>query len=135
MRNTSTKLLVIAITTAAIIAAVVSISAATPAFAKINCNETQTVCSGGSGCGPGSGCPPGTSPNEVPGGGGSRIISEVPFGPVVSSSGGTGGNTGEFVGGVGRHFTCDTSGVCSFAGGSGQHFKGPGGNSDNAPPP
>jgi hypothetical protein len=62
MRKASTKLLVIVITTAAIIAmaATTGLSAATPAFAKKNCNEEFTVCTGGSGCGR-NGCPAGTS--------------------------------------------------------------------------
>ena len=48
-QQTNTKLLVIAITTAVFIAAVTttSLSAATPAFAKINCNEDNSICSGG----------------------------------------------------------------------------------------
>jgi hypothetical protein len=53
LRDAKTKLLVIAITTAAIVAAatITSIGAASPAFAKRNCNEDNTICSGGSGCG------------------------------------------------------------------------------------
>ena len=54
LRDAKTKLLVIAITTAAIIAEVTTItmSAATPASAKVNCNaETfASICSDDSGC-------------------------------------------------------------------------------------
>jgi hypothetical protein len=48
MDKTSTKLLIM-ITTAAIIAmaTTTSLSAATPAFARLNCNADVTICSGG----------------------------------------------------------------------------------------
>jgi hypothetical protein len=71
MQKTSTKFLAVAVTTAAIVtmATTTSLSAATPAFAKRNCNETLTLCSGGSGCGT-AGCQGGTSPSDLPGGGG-----------------------------------------------------------------
>jgi hypothetical protein len=50
-------------------------------------------------------------------------------------SGGAGGNGApqETVGGGGGCITCDLSAGCAistFVGGSGSHFKGPGGNSD-----
>jgi lactam utilization protein B len=53
IQKTSTKLLVIVITAAAIVtmATTTSLSAATPAFARRNCNEDNTICSGDSGCG------------------------------------------------------------------------------------
>jgi hypothetical protein len=62
MRKTNTKLLVIAITTAAIIAAVttISISAARPALAKVICHSSD-VCTGGEKIGAG-----------IPGGHGGR---------------------------------------------------------------
>jgi hypothetical protein len=127
-----TKLLVIAITTAAIIAAVTttSLSAATPAFAKRNCNEDGTICSGGSGCGV-TGCTGGTSSSDIPGGGGGHGTTGA---PEQTFSGGGGQNDGTFVGGTGRHTTCDAFG-CQTVGGSGFHVQGPGGNSGNAPPP
>ena len=127
MRKTSTKLLVIVITTAAIIAAATttSLSAATPAFAKLNCNEDNTICSGGSGCGR-AGCTGGTSPTDVPGGGGGRsVLSES--GQVITNNGGFGQNVGSSVGGSGFRLACDP--VCTSVGGSGLHPKGPGGNS------
>jgi hypothetical protein len=106
------------ITTAAIIAAVTttSLSAATPAFAKRNCDVTNTVCSGGSGCGrTATTC---TSPQDVPGGGGGRETGGL---EGSSLSGGSGFNADTAVGGFGLHFTCDASG-CSDPVGS--DFRG-----------
>jgi hypothetical protein len=129
-----TKFLVIAITTAAIIAAVtttISFSAASPAFAKINCDETETLCSGGSSLR--------ARGIDIPGGGGGHSTTDFAAGELIMSggAGGNGGNGGVEVGGGGGHITCDLSAGCAistFVGGSGTHFKGPGGNSDNAPP-
>jgi hypothetical protein len=62
-RMSTTRPLAIVITIAAIITAattITSLSAATPAFAKRNCNADQTVCTGGSGCGT-AGCQGGRS--------------------------------------------------------------------------
>jgi hypothetical protein len=135
MDKTSTKLLIM-ITTAALIAAATTttISAATPAFAKVNCKPANTpgtqICAGGSGC-DFTGCLGGTSPSDSPGGGGSRqvIEGEGVDRTTVTFSGGHGGNFelpfGIQVGGIGGHF--DDSG--KDVGGSGQHLKGPGGNS------
>jgi hypothetical protein len=129
-----TKFLVIAITTAAIIAAVTttSLSAATPAFAKVNCNEDNSICSGGLSNKKCDGCV------DAPGGGGGRVVSEESG--EFASMGGSGGQISHpgnptDVGGGGGHLACDASGDCTGVGGVGQHFKGPGGNSDNAPPP
>jgi hypothetical protein len=118
-----TKLLVIVITTAAIITAATttSLSAATPAFAKVNCGTT--VCSGGSGCGFAE-C---TNPTDLPGGGGRHTTLES---TGTSFSGGVGGQVGTLVGGGGFHRTCDALGCSVPVGGEGQHEKGPGGNSD-----
>jgi hypothetical protein len=124
-----TEFLVIALTTAAIIAAVttVSISAATPAFAKLNCTDTptSTTCSGGSSLKASLG---------IPGGMGLHTRIDVTT-SEQSTSGGAGLNTGTVVGGAGDHRTCDLSGCPPFVGGAGAHDKGPGGNSDNVPPP
>jgi hypothetical protein len=131
MGKISTKLLALVITTAAIITAATttSLSAATPAFAKVNCKPANTpgteICAGGSGCGF-TGCSAGTSPSDSPGGGGSRqvIEGEGQDRTAVTFSGGGGGNIelpfGVEVGGGGSH---------NEVGGSGQHLKGPGGNS------
>jgi hypothetical protein len=134
VRCKKTKLLVIAITTAAIIAAVTttSLSAATPAFAKRNCNEDNTLCSGGSGCGT-AGCTGGTSPSDIPGGGGGRaLLSESK--QVITNNGGFGQNVGSSVGGAGGRLACDP--ICQTSGNGviGLHAKGPGGNSDSVPP-
>jgi hypothetical protein len=112
----STKLLIIAITTAAIIAAVttISISAASPAFAKFQCNEDITLCTGGSGCGPVTVC---TNPSAVPGGGGGRLESGV------GASGGSGGNSDTVVGGLGFHCTPGITGSCVGSGPNGLHPK------------
>jgi hypothetical protein len=123
MKKTSTKLLVIVITTVAIaaMATTTSLSAATPAFAKRNCNEDNTICSGGSGCGT-AGCQGGTSPSDVPGGGGGRAIqSEPPDQQVITNNGGFGQNVGTSVGGIGFRLACDP--VCTQVGGSGLHPK------------
>jgi hypothetical protein len=139
-KQTGSKLLVIAITTAAIIAAVIttiSISAAIPAFAKLNCSETATgaVCNGGGsvqsfGCG---------STNPCHGGGGGRTTIS---GDEITNSGGGGiqfgGEGPSVVGGIGDHSVCDVNSpnTCSVdVGGHGRHLQLPGGNSDNAPPP
>jgi hypothetical protein len=101
-----TKLLVIVITTTAIIAAATittSLSAAKPAFAKRNCNETENTCSGGSGCGF-AGCTAGTSPQDSPGGGGRRESSS-------GLSGGQGFNTDTEHGGFGIGGTGGGSGL------------------------
>jgi hypothetical protein len=44
------------------------------------------------------------------------------------------GTGGTIVGGGGSHTDCGTF-PCQGVGGAGQHLKGPGGNSDNVPPP
>jgi hypothetical protein len=132
MRKTNTKLLAIAITTAAIIAAVTTVSAASPAFAKRNCNEDNSLCSGDSGCGA-TGCTGGTSPTDVPGGGGGRaLLSES--NQVITNNGGFGQNVGSSVGGFGFRLACDP--ICQTSGNDviGLHAKGPGGNSDSVPP-
>jgi hypothetical protein len=77
-KQTGSKLLVIAITTAAIIAAVtttVSISAATPAFATLNCRETATgaACNGGGNIQSFGGCASATTCHG--GGGGHTTVS------------------------------------------------------------
>ena len=110
-----TKLLVIAITTAAIITAAIttSLSAATPAFAAVTCDPTSTgfICTGGSGCGGGAlDC---TNPSAVPGGGGGRSTGDS---GQFTFSGGGGQNLGSTVGGSGEHGTCDSSGACTIVG-------------------
>jgi hypothetical protein len=111
-----TKLLVIVITTAAIITAATttSLSAATPAFAKVQCNEGFTICTGGSGCGIVLTC---TDPSAVPGGGGGRQESGV------AASGGSGGNSDTVVGGLGFHCTPGITGSCVGSGPNGLHPK------------
>jgi hypothetical protein len=104
-----TKLLVIVITGAIIAAA--SLSAATPAFAKVNCNEDQSICSGGQ-----SNFQLGVN---IPGGGGSRTINI----PGFSSFSGGAGEGGTLVGGLGVHFTCDDTTCTPPVGGSGLHPK------------
>jgi hypothetical protein len=109
-----TKLLVIVITTASIIAAATittSIGAARPAFAKVNCTSTSTIvtCSGGSSLG------------DIPGGRGEHRTMDFSSGEITTS-GGIGGNSGTFVGGAGGHTTCNPSG-CTFVGGTGIHPK------------
>jgi hypothetical protein len=103
-KQTGPKLLVIVITTAAIIAVTttISISAAIPAFAKVNCKGSSSsilACSGGA-----SAKKAGT---DVPGGFGEGIVSDQGF--LVSSSGGLGQHSGEggIDGGFGRHSDCD----------------------------
>ena len=128
-----TKLLVIAITTVAIItAATTSLSAASPVFAKLNCDSENNLCTGGeSDKSAGFG---------TPGGAGGRVET-FPEGGVSTQTGGHGGqspipNTDETgVGGAGGRVTCVSPGDCDFgSGGSGLHVKGPGGNSLFAPP-
>jgi hypothetical protein len=131
MQKTSTKLLVIVmmVTTAAIIVAVTttSLSAATPAFAKINCKErgTFTICSGGESIKNCTTCEGRTDPG---GGGGRTVTDESGF--AVGFSGGGGHNfelgSGQIlVGGGGGHFAPEGPEV----GGRGEHEQGPGGNS------
>ena len=125
-----TKLLVIVITTAAIITAATtttSLSAATPAFAKVNCKErgTFTVCSGGESIKNCTTCEGRTDP----GGGGGRTVTDQ-SGVAVGFSGGGGHNlelgSGQtLVGGGGGHFASEGPEV----GGRGEHEQGPGGNS------
>jgi hypothetical protein len=122
-KTTSTKLLVVITATAIIAAATTtSLSAASPAFAKRNCNEDNTICSGGSGCGT-AGCQGGTSPSDVAGGGGGRaVLSES--GQVITNNGGFGQNVGTSVGGIGFRLTCDPA--CTLVGtpeGRGLHPK------------
>jgi hypothetical protein len=125
-KQTSTKLLVIVITTSAIIAmaTTTSLSAATPVFAKENCNEDGSICSGGSSFKVGSGL-------DLPGGHGGRLIRDESGSPQFNAGGfGQGLETiSGLVGGGGGHGTCDASG-CTSVGGFGLHTKGPGGNSD-----
>ena len=88
MEKTSTKLFVIVITTAAIIAmaTTTSLSAATPAFAKANCTDNPdgtTVCIGG-----GSNKKSGV---DVPGGGGGRFEFNLGTGEITTSGGSVGG--------------------------------------------
>jgi hypothetical protein len=106
-------------------------SAANPAFAKVNCNETVTVCSGGvkaGGLNSAFECGALTICN---GGNGHRTTL---LGGELTNSGGGGqfddGTT--LVGGGGGHSVCGVAPpTCSAdVGGSGQHDKGPGGNSD-----
>ena len=133
-KQTGSRLLVIAITTAAIIAmtTTTSLSAATPAFAKFECTDTSTgfICTGGQ-----SNKAAGA---DVPGGSGGRTVVDFQAGQS-SQSGGNGGQIpeettgGTLVGGAGGHSTCDNSG-CTFAGGGGVHLQGRGGNSGSAPP-
>ena len=122
-QQTGTKLLIIALTTVAIIAAVttISISAARPAFAKLNCNEDISICSGGQ-----SNKQAGL---DALGGGGGRNLA------FSFSSGGSGGQLpttggGTLVGGSGHQTSCDPFPACTTVGGTGRHLKGPGGNSD-----
>jgi hypothetical protein len=124
VQKTSTELLTVVITITAIItmATTTSLSAASPAFAKKNCNEDNTICSGGSGCDP-AGCQGGTSPSDLPGGGGGRTIqSEPPDQNVITNNGGRGLNDGDSVGGFGFRLECDAE--CNKqVGGSGLHPK------------
>jgi hypothetical protein len=129
MRKTSTNLLVITITTAAIVtmATTTSLSAATPAFAKLNCTPIPTggqTCSGG-------------LSNEAIGidgtGGFGRHTIQDFTAQVNINSGGSGLNDGTTVGGGGGREACVIGG-CTNVGGLGQHLKGAGGNSGNVPP-
>jgi hypothetical protein len=116
--QTSTKLLVIAITTAAIIAAAIisSISLARPAFAKFNCTTSGSV----------STCSGGTSRkaegSDVPGGRGGHFTADTSTGELTRSGGG-GVNNDVTVGGGGSHTVCDPSGCSKFVGGTGAHPK------------
>ena len=84
-----------------------SIRAARPAFAKENCNEDNTVCSGVEGNKPNGG---------LPGGHGGRSVTEsTQSGFETTASGGIGINGGTFVGGRGHHTACDASG-CTIVG-------------------
>jgi hypothetical protein len=111
-QTTSTKLLVIAITAAVIAAATTtSLGAATPAFAKRNCDEAGTICTGGSGCGRTADiC---TSPSDIPGGGGGR---ETGGTECCSLSGGSGFNADTQVGGFGLHIFDSTTVGSDFRG-------------------
>jgi hypothetical protein len=75
-------------------------SAATPAFAKENCNETQTVCSGGSSFR--------ARGIDIPGGSGGHSTTDFAAGELIMS-GGAGGNGApqETVGAGGGRITCD----------------------------
>jgi hypothetical protein len=137
MDKTSTKLLVIVIATAAIMAmaTTTSLSTATPAFAKENCNEDNTICNGGSSLKSRGICE--TFPT-CRGGSGQHQVFDSAGGQTTFSGGGGGNNDfntgGIRVGGSGGHITCDNVTPCTPVGGSGLHFKGPGGNSVNVPP-
>jgi hypothetical protein len=128
VHNEKTKLLVIAMTATVIIAAatITSLSAATPAFAKINCDVDS--------------CIGGTSLKQAgvdaAGGHGGREITDLEDPSTTSVSGGGGGEF-EFdvIGGAGSHFACKSGDCTDRLGGQGLHVKGPGGNSGNAPPP
>jgi hypothetical protein len=131
MRKISTKLLALVIITAAIITAAttISLSAASPAFAKIDahCKETGTftVCSGGESIKNCTTC----EGRSDPGGGGGRIVTDETDLAVGFSGGGghklelESGQT--LVGGGGGHFAPEGPEV----GGRGEHEQGPGGNS------
>jgi hypothetical protein len=119
-----TKLLVIVITTAAIIAAATttSLSAATPAFARVNCTFTGTL----------ETCRGGTTFGTARGGFGGQFTFDFGSQEITSDSGGFGGKGGGLVGGGGG-YGCDSSScpVPLAVGGSGLHERGPGGNSGN----
>jgi hypothetical protein len=125
-----TKLLVIVITTAAIIAAATttSLSAATPAFARVNCNADFSVCTGGADAQTQQTC---EFQTICRGGSGGRTTLEPVPGGEQTFSGGGGGQAGPFaggevlVGGGGGHSVCDFgTPTCSLdVGGSGQHVK------------
>jgi hypothetical protein len=130
-QTTSTRLLVITITTAAIIAAVTTttMSAATPAFAKINCDDVTnpTVCSGGGGCARNidlGACTGSQRPNDSPGGGGGHFAVD-PLTNSLTDSGGSGRNTDSLVGGGGFHVRCEPSPDCTLvgSGNNGVHVK------------
>ena len=112
MRKTYTQLLVMIVTTTAIIAAATtaSLSSATPAFAKVNCNETETVCSGGSSIENAGGDP------RFNGGFGGRTVEAGT--EVVSGGGGFNFKEGGAVGGHGSRTICDGA-DCTHVGGSG----------------
>jgi hypothetical protein len=127
MDKTSTKLLIM-ITTAAIaaMATTTTISAATPAFAKVNCTDNPdgtTTCRGGDSFKTGG--------LDIPGGHGGRFTTDLDSALRIET-GGVGQNTGDTVGGQGRQIACDLfNPICpKIVGGSGLHDKGPGGNSD-----
>jgi hypothetical protein len=122
-KQTNAKLLVIAITAAAILAAITttSISGAKPAFARVNCENTPSpdgigetfVCSGGAG--------------GDTGGSGGHVEGEL-FDPVgdpgqgeTTFSGGGGGNSGDTAGGGGSHGTFDSRTGVESVGGGGSH--------------
>jgi hypothetical protein len=112
IKQTNTKLLVIAITAEAIIAAITttSIGGAKPAFAALNCDSTDTtfVCSGG------------TNYPDQPGGEGRHFVSG-PDPYQYTESGGHGGNAGTSAGGGGEHRTCNEASGCQNVGGRGGH--------------
>ena len=118
-----TKLLVIAITTAAIItvATTTSLSAATPAFARVNCNEDNSTCSGGESLKKGGDDTP--SVHGIHG-----VTESEQF--TISGGGGSNSLFPGFVGGGGGRTTCSfITSTCTDLGGQGFHEKGPGGNS------
>ena len=104
-----TKLLVIVITTAAIITAATttSLSAATPAFARQNCNEAVSVCSGG------SGWQGGNTGIIVPGGGGGHLVVGQDGSSINQGGSGFNGFLGDQVGGGGGRESCDGFGECT----------------------
>jgi len=128
MRTTkqTSLVLVIVITTAAIMAAAAttSLGAAKPAFAKVNCNEDITICTGSANAQTQQTCKFQTICR-----GGSGGQSTLVPGSEQTISGGGGGQSGPFsegtlVGGSGEHRTCVFSPLrCNTVGGSGQHIK------------
>ena len=92
------------------------------AFADVNCNPDNTVCSGGGSLQSGPG---GVNDQSVGGGGGHTTVSDG----IITSSGGSGVLSAgiypavPFVGGAGGHSTCDAAGEtgCDIVGGGGLH--------------
>jgi hypothetical protein len=122
-KQTSTKLLVIAITAVAILAAIttISITGATTAFAAVNCNPDNTVCSGGNSH---QTEPGGINGPEGSVGGCGGHTSEYDGGS--SATAGCGTLSGGFVGGEATHRTCvgppdPDEQTCTGVGGSGLH--------------
>jgi hypothetical protein len=110
--GTSTKLSVIVITTAAIIAAIAAttINAATPVFANVNCTPVTSegfTCSGGSSYK--------AQGSDLHGGQGLHTSADFSSGEQVTSGGGANTRT---LGGHGGQTTCGPSG-CSQVGGVG----------------
>jgi hypothetical protein len=106
----------------------ISLGVATPAFAAVNCNDDETVCSGGSSFK--------SRGLDASGGSGGRQVTDLVTGVCESCSGGTGQNANGAVGGIGSHLTCTVGLGCNnpVPGGEGIHIKGPGGNSDDTLP-